>query len=168
MLSCVCVLEERKQPETDKSIHGPCRLRNTWKFPSRHVQRSPLLSHHPFKRLDVMTSKCVAPTSKYPGSGTGKCHICSLLVSGCSCGWHWGCLQSRVVAPKRLGNEVRLHEALGLVGAEVQLETLPEGVGGVGNSHRKAWHLGFPSHHGDQINDIVCGAAQGYDKMNSQ
>lgn len=95
--------------------------------------------------------KCDAPTSKYPGFGIGKCHICSSLVSDAlvmGIGLR-DCLQSCVVATKRLGDEIRLHEALGLVSAEVQLETLPEGVCGVSNSHRKARHLGFPAHHGD-------------------
>lgn len=58
-------------------------------------------------------------------------------------------VQSCIVASERLGNQVRLDKLLRLVGAQVQLEALPQGAGGRGDADGEAGHLGVAAHHGD-------------------
>lgn len=69
-------------------------------------------------------------------------------------------VQSCVVASKGLGNQIRLDKLLGLVGAQMKLETLPQGTRRRGHANREARHFGLAAHHGHQVDNVVCRATK--------
>jgi hypothetical protein len=64
-------------------------------------------------------------------------------------------LQSCVVAAQRLSYQVRLDVLLGLIGAELELEPLPQTIRGLLNTILKAWHLRFAPHDMNEINQTI-------------
>ena len=76
-----------------------------------------------------------------------------------------GNLQPCIITPERLGYEVCLDKLLGLVGAEVQLESLPQGGRDLGHASPVAGHLRLPTHHADEVNDVIRGPSQGFESL---
>lgn len=71
-------------------------------------------------------------------------------------------LQPGVVAPQRLPDEVLLNKLLRRVGAQLQLEPLPETIRRRHHARREARHLGLLAHHRHKVDNIVGRAAECY------
>lgn len=69
-------------------------------------------------------------------------------------------LQSSVIASIRFRNQISFDKLLCLVGAQMQLESLPQSICCLHNANGKARHLRITTHHRHQVDDIVSGAAQ--------
>lgn len=67
--------------------------------------------------------------------------------------------QSCIVAPQRLSNQVRFDILLSFVGAELELESLPQAVRGLLNAVLEARHLRLTAHYVDQVDQTISRSA---------
>lgn len=90
-----------------------------------------------------------------------KCVISVGIVSAClNKGSRSVVLQSSVIAPKRLADQVRLYETLCIVGTQLKLEALAQTRLYGPDAGSEAGHIGVPAHHGHEVDNVVSRTAK--------